>query len=131
MVTPETGVKFLDIEGIDEAKEELTEIVDFLKKAPERFVKVGAKIPKGVLLTGPPGTGKTLMAKALAGEPGGPFIQASASEFIELFVGVGASRVRGIIKQAKEKAPCIIFIDEINAIGRQHGAGMGGGNRRA
>lgn len=131
MVTPETGVKFLDIEGIDEAKEELTEIVDFLKKAPERFVKVGAKIPKGVLLTGPPGTGKTLMAKALAGESGGPFIQASASEFIELFVGVGASRVRGIIKQAKEKAPCIIFIDEINAIGRQHGAGMGGGNRRA
>jgi cell division protease FtsH len=127
MVTPETGVKFEDVAGIDEAKEELTEIVDFLK-APERFVKVGAKIPKGVLLTGPPGTGKTLMAKALAGESGVPFIQSSASEFIELFVGVGASRVRDIFKQAKEKAPCIVFIDEIDAIGRQRGAGMGGGN---
>jgi len=127
MVQPETGVKFADVAGIDEAKEELTEIVDFLK-APERFVKVGAKIPKGVLLTGPPGTGKTLMAKALAGESGVPFIQASASEFIELFVGVGASRVRDIFKQAKEKAPCIVFIDEIDAIGRQRGAGMGGGN---
>jgi cell division protease FtsH len=96
-VQPETGVKFEDVAGIDEAKEELTEIVDFLK-APERFVKVGAKIPKGVLLTGPPGTGKTLMAKALAGESGVPFIQSSASEFIELFVGVGASRVRDIFK---------------------------------
>jgi len=127
MITPETGVKFEDVAGIDEAKEELTEIVDFLK-APERFVKVGAKIPKGVLLTGPPGTGKTLMAKALAGESGVPFIQSSASEFIELFVGVGASRVRDIFKQAKEKAPCIVFIDEIDAIGRQRGAGMGGGN---
>jgi cell division protease FtsH len=127
MMTPETGVKFSDVAGIDEAKEELTEIVDFLK-APERFVKVGAKIPKGVLLTGPPGTGKTLMAKALAGESGVPFIQSSASEFIELFVGVGASRVRDIFKQAKEKAPCIVFIDEIDAIGRQRGAGMGGGN---
>eukprot|EP00933_Yihiella_yeosuensis_P016019 TRINITY_DN13832_c0_g1_i1.p1 TRINITY_DN13832_c0_g1~~TRINITY_DN13832_c0_g1_i1.p1 ORF type:complete len:741 (-),score=213.75 TRINITY_DN13832_c0_g1_i1:458-2680(-) len=127
MVQPETGVKFQDVAGIDEAKEELTEIVDFLK-APERFVKVGAKIPKGVLLTGPPGTGKTLMAKALAGESGVPFIQASASEFIELFVGVGASRVRDIFTQAKEKAPCIVFIDEIDAIGRQRGAGMGGGN---
>jgi len=126
-VSPETGVKFEDVAGIDEAKEELTEIVDFLK-APERFVKVGAKIPKGVLLTGPPGTGKTLMAKALAGESGVPFIQASASEFIELFVGVGASRVRDIFKQAKEKAPCIVFIDEIDAIGRQRGSGMGGGN---
>merc|ERR1719188_1927071 len=127
MVTPETGVKFEDVAGIDEAKEELTEIVDFLK-APELFVKVGAKIPKGVLLNGPPGTGKTLMAKALAGESGVPFIQSSASEFIELFVGVGASRVRDIFKQAKEKAPCIVFIDEIDAIGRQRGAGMGGGN---
>jgi len=127
MITPETGVKFDDVAGIDEAKEELTEIVDFLK-APERFVKVGAKIPRGVLLTGPPGTGKTLMAKALAGESGVPFIQSSASEFIELFVGVGASRVRDIFKQAKEKAPCIVFIDEIDAIGRQRGAGMGGGN---
>merc|ERR1719229_1382674 len=126
-MTPETGVKFEDVAGIEEAKEELTEIVDFLK-APERFVKVGAKIPRGVLLTGPPGTGKTLMAKALAGEAGVPFIQSSASEFIELFVGVGASRVRDIFKQAKEKAPCIVFIDEIDAIGRQRGAGMGGGN---
>jgi len=124
---PDTGVKFEDVAGIEEAKEELTEIVDFLK-APERFVKVGAKIPKGVLLTGPPGTGKTLMAKALAGESGVPFIQSSASEFIEMFVGVGASRVRDIFKQAKEKAPCIVFIDEIDAIGRQRGAGMGGGN---
>merc|ERR1719337_760143 len=120
-IQPETGVKFADVAGIDEAKEELTEIVDFMK-APERFVKVGAKIPKGVLLTGPPGTGKTLMAKALAGESGVPFIQASASEFIEMFVGVGASRVRDIFKQAKEKAPCIVFIDEIDAIGRQRGA---------
>lgn len=127
MITPETGVKFGNVAGIDEAKEELMEIVDFLK-APERFVKVGAKIPRGVLLTGPPGTGKTLMAKALAGESGVPFIQSSASEFIELFVGVGASRVRDIFKQAKEKAPCIVFIDEIDAIGRQRGAGMGGGN---
>jgi len=126
-IQPETGVKFENVAGIDEAKEELTEIVDFLK-APERFVKVGAKIPRGVLLTGPPGTGKTLMAKALAGESGVPFIQSSASEFIELFVGVGASRVRDIFKQAKEKAPCIVFIDEIDAIGRQRGAGMGGGN---
>jgi len=126
-VQPETGVKFSDVAGVDEAKEELTEIVDFLKN-PERFVKVGAKIPKGCLLTGPPGTGKTLMAKALAGESGVPFIQSSASEFIEMFVGVGASRVRDIFKQAKEKAPCIVFIDEIDAIGRQRGAGMGGGN---
>jgi len=124
---PETGVKFENVAGIDEAKQELTEIVDFLR-APERFVKVGAKIPRGVLLTGPPGTGKTLMAKALAGEAGVPFIQSSAAEFIELFVGVGASRVRDIFKQAKEKAPCIVFIDEIDAIGRQRGAGMGGGN---
>ena len=127
MISPDTGVKFDNVAGIDEAKEELTEIVDFLK-APERFVKVGAKIPRGVLLTGPPGTGKTLMAKALAGEAGVPFIQSSASEFIELFVGVGASRVRDIFKQAKEKSPCIVFIDEIDAIGRQRGAGMGGGN---
>merc|ERR1719352_601158 len=126
-VQPQTGVKFEDVAGIEEAKQELTEIVEFLKN-PQRFTKVGAKIPKGVLLTGPPGTGKTLMAKALAGESGVPFIQASASEFIEMFVGVGASRVRNIFKQAKEKAPCIVFIDEVDAIGRQRGAGMGGGN---
>ncbi|CAJ1379497.1 unnamed protein product [Effrenium voratum] len=127
MMTPETGVKFEDVAGIEEAKQELTEIVDFLR-APERFVKVGAKIPRGVLLSGPPGTGKTLMAKALAGEAKVPFIQASASEFIELFVGVGASRVRDIFKQAKDNSPCIVFIDELDAIGRQRGAGMGGGN---
>jgi len=127
MVQPDTGVKFKDVAGIDECKEELQEIVEFLQN-PARFVKVGAKIPKGVLLTGPPGTGKTLMAKALAGESGVPFIQASASEFIEMFVGVGASRVRDIFKTAKENAPCIVFIDEIDAIGRQRGAGMGGGN---
>jgi len=126
-MTPSTGVTFADVAGIEEAKQELTEVVDFLK-APERFIKVGAKIPGGVLLTGPPGTGKTLMAKALAGEAGVPFIQASAAEFIEMFVGVGASRVRDIFKQAKENAPCIVFIDEIDAIGRQRGAGMGGGN---
>merc|ERR1712232_626535 len=100
---------------------------EFLKN-PQRFTKVGAKIPKGVLLTGPPGTGKTLMAKALAGESGVPFIQASAAEFIEMFVGVGASRVRDIFKQAKVNSPCIVFIDEIDAVGRQRGAGMGGGN---
>merc|ERR1719188_2197369 len=127
VVDAETGVKFENVAGIDEAKEELTEIVDFLR-APERFVRVGAKIPRGVLLTGPPGTGKTLMAKALAGESGVPFIQTSASEFIEMFVGVGASRVRDIFKQAKENSPCIVFIDEIDAIGRQRGSGMGGGN---
>lgn len=127
LVDATTGVKFDDVAGIDEAKEELTEVVDFLR-APERFVQVGAKIPSGVLLTGPPGTGKTLMAKALAGEAGVPFIQASASEFIEMFVGVGASRVRDIFKKAKDNAPCIVFIDEIDAIGRQRGAGMGGGN---
>merc|ERR1719188_1334784 len=128
MMTPETGVKFEDVAGIDEAKEELTEIVDFLR-APERFVRVGAKIPRVVLLTGPPGTGKTLMAKALAGESGVPFIQTSASEFIEMFVGVGASRVRDIFKKAKENGPFIVFIDEIDSIGRQRGAGgAGGGN---
>merc|ERR1719230_1471765 len=127
MVQANTGVKFKDVAGIDECKEELTEIVEFLQN-PARFVKVGAKIPKGVLLTGPPGTGKTLMAKALAGESSVPFIQASASEFIEQFVGVGASRVRDIFKQAKEQGPCIVFIDEIDAIGRQRGGGMGGSN---
>eukprot|EP00435_Cladocopium_sp_Y103_P008732 s4694_g2.t1 len=119
VIEPETGVKFDNVAGIDEAKEELMEILDFLK-APERFVKVGAKIPRGVLLTGPPGTGKTL--KALAGEAGVSFIESAASEFIELFGGVGASRVCDILKQAKEKPPCIVFIDEIDAIGRQRGA---------
>jgi len=122
-----TGVMFDDVAGIEEAKEELQEVVSFLKK-PERFTAVGAKIPKGVLLVGPPGTGKTLLAKAIAGEAGVPFFSISGSEFVEMFVGVGASRVRDLFKKAKENAPCIIFIDEIDAVGRQRGAGIGGGN---
>jgi cell division protease FtsH len=122
-----TGVMFDDVAGIEEAKEELQEVVTFLKK-PERFTAVGAKIPKGVLLVGPPGTGKTLLAKAIAGEAGVPFFSISGSEFVEMFVGVGASRVRDLFKKAKENAPCIIFIDEIDAVGRQRGTGIGGGN---
>jgi cell division protease FtsH len=122
-----TGVLFNDVAGIEEAKEELQEVVTFLKK-PERFTAVGARIPKGVLLVGPPGTGKTLLAKAIAGEAGVPFFSISGSEFVEMFVGVGASRVRDLFKKAKENAPCIIFIDEIDAVGRQRGAGIGGGN---
>ncbi|MBD2678098.1 MULTISPECIES: ATP-dependent zinc metalloprotease FtsH2 [Nostoc] len=122
-----TGVKFDDVAGIEEAKEELQEVVTFLKQ-PERFTAVGARIPKGVLLVGPPGTGKTLLAKAIAGEAGVPFFSISGSEFVEMFVGVGASRVRDLFKKAKDNAPCIIFIDEIDAVGRQRGAGIGGGN---
>nr|WP_304412222.1 ATP-dependent zinc metalloprotease FtsH [Oscillatoria sp. PCC 10802] len=122
-----TGVLFSDVAGIEEAKEELQEVVTFLKK-PERFTAVGAKIPKGVLLVGPPGTGKTLLAKAIAGEAGVPFFSISGSEFVEMFVGVGASRVRDLFKKAKENAPCIVFIDEIDAVGRQRGVGIGGGN---
>ncbi len=122
-----TGVKFDDVAGIEEAKEELQEVVTFLKE-PERFTAVGAKIPRGVLLVGPPGTGKTLLAKAIAGEAGVPFFSISGSEFVEMFVGVGASRVRNLFKQAKENAPCLVFIDEIDAVGRQRGAGIGGGN---
>lgn len=122
-----TGVMFDDVAGIEEAKEELQEVVTFLKK-PERFTAVGAKIPKGVLLVESPGTGKTLLAKAIAGEAGVPFFSISGSEFVEMFVGVGASRVRDLFKKAKENAPCIIFIDEIDAVGRQRGAGIGGGN---
>jgi cell division protease FtsH len=122
-----TGVKFDDVAGIEEAKEELQEVVTFLKQ-PERFTAVGARIPKGVLLVGPPGTGKTLLAKAIAGEAGVPFFSISGSEFVEMFVGVGASRVRDLFKTAKDNAPCIIFIDEIDAVGRQRGAGIGGGN---
>jgi cell division protease FtsH len=122
-----TGVMFDDVAGIDEAKEELQEVVSFLKK-PEKFTAVGARIPKGVLLVGPPGTGKTLLAKAIAGEAGVPFFSISGSEFVEMFVGVGASRVRDLFKKAKENAPCIVFIDEIDAVGRQRGAGIGGGN---
>jgi cell division protease FtsH len=122
-----TGVKFDDVAGIEEAKEELQEVVTFLKQ-PERFTAVGARIPKGVLLVGPPGTGKTLLAKAIAGEASVPFFSISGSEFVEMFVGVGASRVRDLFKKAKENAPCLIFIDEIDAVGRQRGAGIGGGN---
>ncbi|MEM9090225.1 MAG: ATP-dependent zinc metalloprotease FtsH [Cyanobacteria bacterium P01_F01_bin.53] len=122
-----TGVMFDDVAGIDEAKEELQEVVTFLKN-PERFTAIGARIPKGVLLVGPPGTGKTLLAKAIAGEAGTPFFSISGSEFVEMFVGVGASRVRDLFKKAKESAPCIVFIDEIDAVGRQRGTGIGGGN---
>jgi cell division protease FtsH len=124
---PQTQVTFGDVAGIDQAKLELAEVVDFLKNA-DRFTAVGAKIPKGVLLVGPPGTGKTLLAKAVAGEAGVPFFSISGSEFVEMFVGVGASRVRDLFEQAKTNAPCIVFIDEIDAVGRQRGAGMGGGN---
>ncbi|MEC8605190.1 MAG: ATP-dependent zinc metalloprotease FtsH3 [Cyanobacteriota bacterium] len=124
---PQTQVTFEDVAGIEGAKLELTEVVDFLKN-PDRFTAVGAKIPKGVLLVGPPGTGKTLLAKAVAGEAGVPFFSISGSEFVEMFVGVGASRVRDLFEQAKKNAPCIVFIDEIDAVGRQRGAGLGGGN---
>ena len=123
----DTGVVFDDVAGVNEAKEDLEEVVTFLKK-PEKFTSVGARIPKGVLLVGPPGTGKTLLAKAIAGEAGVPFFSLSGSEFVEMFVGVGASRVRDLFKRAKENSPCLIFIDEIDAVGRQRGAGIGGGN---
>ncbi len=124
---PQTQITFGDVAGIDQAKLELNEVVDFLKNA-DRFTAVGAKIPKGVLLVGPPGTGKTLLARAVAGEAGVPFFSISGSEFVEMFVGVGASRVRDLFEQAKANAPCIVFIDEIDAVGRQRGAGLGGGN---
>ena len=124
---PTTQITFGDVAGIEGAKLELTEVVDFLKN-PDRFTAVGAKIPKGCLLVGPPGTGKTLLAKAVAGEAGVPFFSISGSEFVEMFVGVGASRVRDLFEQAKKNAPCIVFIDEIDAVGRQRGAGLGGGN---
>lgn len=120
-------VTFEDVAGIDEVKEELVEIVDFLKH-PKRYLELGAKIPRGVLLFGPPGTGKTLLAKAVAGEAGVPFFTISGSDFVEMFVGVGASRVRDLFEQAKKNAPCIVFIDEIDAVGRQRGAGYGGGH---
>ena len=120
-------VSFSDVAGVEEAKEELLEVVEFLKY-PERFLALGAKIPKGVLLVGPPGTGKTLMARAVAGEAGVPFFSISGSEFVEMFVGVGASRVRDLFDQAKRNAPCIVFVDEIDAVGRHRGAGLGGGH---
>ena len=128
MLTEKQGrIMFEDVAGIDEAKEELGEIVDFLKD-PMKFQRLGGKIPKGCLLVGPPGTGKTLLARAIAGEAGVPFFTISGSDFVEMFVGVGASRVRDMFEQGKKNAPCIIFIDEIDAVGRQRGAGMGGGN---
>ncbi|KAB2953072.1 ATP-dependent metallopeptidase FtsH/Yme1/Tma family protein [Heliorestis acidaminivorans] len=120
-------VTFADVAGADEVKEELTEVVEFLKQ-PKKFIDVGAKIPKGVLLFGPPGTGKTLLARAVAGEAGVPFFSISGSDFVEMFVGVGASRVRDLFEQAKKNSPCIVFIDEIDAVGRQRGAGLGGGH---
>ncbi|PNY10035.1 ATP-dependent zinc metalloprotease ftsh chloroplastic-like [Trifolium pratense] len=124
---PNTGVTFEDVAGVDEAKQDFQEIVEFLQ-TPEKFSSLGAKIPKGVLLVGPPGTGKTLLAKAIAGEAKVPFFSLSGSEFIEMFVGVGASRVRDLFNKAKENSPCLIFIDEIDAVGRQRGTGIGGGN---
>lgn len=124
---PNTGVMFDDVAGVDEAKQDFMEVVEFLKR-PEKFTAVGARIPKGVLLVGPPGTGKTLLAKAIAGEAGTPFFSISGSEFVEMFVGVGASRVRDLFKKAKENAPCIVFVDEIDAVGRSRGTGIGGGN---
>ena len=127
MMDDNVKVTFKDVAGQEEAKQELAEVVEFLKD-PEKFTKIGAKIPKGVLLAGPPGTGKTLLAKAVAGEAGVPFFTISGSDFVEMFVGVGASRVRDLFAQAKKNAPCIIFIDEIDAVGRQRGAGLGGGH---
>ena len=121
------SVTFMDVAGVDEAKQELGEIVEFLKY-PDKFTAVGARIPKGVLLVGPPGTGKTLLSKAVAGEAGVPFFSISGSEFVEMFVGVGASRVRDLFDQAKKNSPCIVFVDEIDAVGRQRGAGLGGGH---
>ena len=126
---PAKRVKFSDVAGLQEEKEELEEIVDFLR-APKKYTQLGARIPKGVLLVGPPGTGKTLLAKAIAGEAGVPFFSISGSDFVEMFVGVGASRVRDLFEEAKKNAPCIIFIDEIDAVARRRGTGMGGGLHR-
>ena len=120
-------VTFKNVAGLHEEKEELEEIVDFLKN-PVKYTELGARIPKGVILTGPPGTGKTLLAKAVAGEAGVPFFSISGSDFVEMFVGVGASRVRDLFEEAKKNAPCIVFIDEIDAVARRRGTGMGGGH---
>ncbi len=120
-------ITFADVAGCDEAKQELQEIIEFLKD-PQKFTKLGGRLPKGALLVGPPGTGKTLLAKAVAGEAGRPFFSMSGSDFVEMFVGVGASRVRDLFEQGKAHAPCIIFIDEIDAVGRHRGAGLGGGH---
>ncbi len=131
LLTEKQGrVTFDEVAGIDEAKEELEEIVEFLRN-PQKFSRLGGKIPKGALLVGPPGTGKTLLARAIAGEAGVPFFTISGSDFVEMFVGVGASRVRDMFEQAKKNAPCIVFIDEIDAVGRSRGAGYGGGNERS
>ncbi|NLF83264.1 MAG: AAA family ATPase, partial [Candidatus Gastranaerophilales bacterium] len=127
MLDNKVKITFADVAGIDESKQELEEIVDFLKNN-QKYHVLGAKIPRGVLLVGAPGTGKTLMAKAVAGEAGVPFFSISGSDFVEMFVGVGASRVRDLFEQAKKHAPCIVFIDEIDAVGRQRGAGLGGGH---
>ncbi|MCL1963471.1 MAG: AAA family ATPase, partial [Firmicutes bacterium] len=125
--TTKRKITFADVAGADEEKEELQEVVEFLKN-PQRFIDIGARIPKGVLLIGPPGTGKTLLAKAVAGEAGVPFLSISGSDFVEMYVGVGASRVRDLFDQAKKHTPSIVFIDEIDAVGRQRGAGLGGGH---
>jgi len=127
IIIEDVETTFDDVAGVPEASEELKELITFLKE-PQKYTDLGAKVPKGVLLVGPPGTGKTLLAKAIAGESGVPFVSIAASEFVELFVGIGASRVRDLFSQAKEKSPCIIFIDEIDSIGRQRGSGIGGGN---
>ena len=128
LLTEKNGkVTFDDVAGVDEAKDDLQEIVEFLKD-PSKFQRLGGRIPKGALLVGPPGTGKTLLARAIAGEANVPFFTTSGSDFVEMFVGVGASRVRDMFEQAKKNAPCIIFIDEIDAVGRSRGAGLGGGN---
>ena len=127
MVKGPNKITFKDVAGIDEATEELQEIVDFLKN-PQKFTALGGHIPKGVLCIGPPGTGKTLIAKAVAGEADRPFFSISGSDFVEMFVGVGASRIRDLFDQAKKNAPCIIFMDEIDAVGRHRGAGIGGGH---
>ena len=123
----EVGVRFDDAAGVDEAKQELVEVIDFLKK-PDRFTGIGGKMPRGILLVGPPGTGKTLLSKAVAGESGVPFFSLSGSEFVEMFVGLGAARVRDLFVQAKQKAPCIIFIDELDALGKARGMGAMGGH---